>query len=157
MSYHHVQYGKLHWLLWLAAAVAAGTSWPLRDRPAALITGLGVTLVLALCALSFHYLEVSDQGDHLLIRFGPLPLWRTRIRYHEITGAEAGRTSWLDGWGVHWVPFRGWTYNIWGFDCVVAQTPRRTIRIGTDDPQGLLQFLRTRINPKGESAGSSDY
>jgi len=145
MGYHHVQYGKLHWLLWAAAAGCVALAWSLRHQPIALVAPLGAAVLLALCAQCFQQLEVSDQGDHLLVRFGPLPVWRKRIPYDEIAAAQPGRTSWIDGWGIHWVPLRGWTYNVWGFDCVKLRLGRRVIRIGTDDPEGLLHFLRTRI------------
>ncbi len=145
MGYYHVQSGRWHWLLWMAAAGCVVLAWTLRDQPVLLVVPLGTAVILAVCAPSFQYLEVSDQGDHLLVRFGPLPIGRKRIRYDEITAAEIGRTHWIDGWGVHWVPLRGWTYNIWGFDCVKLRLGQRVIRIGTDDPGGLLQFLRTRI------------
>jgi hypothetical protein len=51
----------------------------------------------------------------------------------------------MDGWGIHYVPFRGWTYNLWGFDCVVLQLGSKTVRIGTDDADNLLAFLERQI------------
>jgi hypothetical protein len=38
---------------------------------------------------------------------------------------------------------RGWTYNLWGFDCVEFQYKGRPCRIGTDDVQGLTDWLRS--------------
>ena len=56
---------------------------------------------MALLASAFHQLTVEDQGDHLAIRFGPLPLFRRKVRYAEIEKVEVGRTLILDGWGIH--------------------------------------------------------
>lgn len=54
------------------------------------------------------------------------------------------RSKLIDGWGVHWLPGRGWTFNLWGRDCVEGNTARRRLRIGTDDPEGLANFLTER-------------
>ena len=48
-----------------------------------------------------------------------------------MTAVEAGRSSLIDGWGIHWIPGRGWTYNLWGFGCVVIQQGKKTTRVGT--------------------------
>jgi len=74
--------------------------------------------ILALCGLAFGSLTIRDEGEYLAIRFGPLPVLCKRIRYADITGVETGRTKLIDGWGIHYMPGRGWTYNLWGYDCV---------------------------------------
>jgi hypothetical protein len=44
------------------------------------------------------------------------------------------------------VPGRGWTYNLWGFDCVrLTFKNGRTVRVGTDDPIGLAAFLQPKL------------
>jgi hypothetical protein len=63
-------------------------------------------------------------------------------------GAEAGRSRLIDGWGIHWLPRRGWTYNLWGRGCVAIRTDRGPVRIGTDDPTGLERFLRAKLAPQ---------
>jgi hypothetical protein len=102
-------------------------------------------LVLVVFAMSFHTMTVRDEGDALLIRFGPLPLLGTRIRYAEITSVEPGQTSLIDGWGIHYIPCRGWTYNLWGFGCARLQLGNRVVRIGTDDVDNLVRFLRHKV------------
>ena len=99
-------------------------------------------LVLALC---IQTLQVCDQGANLEIRFGPLNLFVTKIAYRDMTHVEQGKASWIDGWGIHFIPFRGWTLNLWGFDCVKIRRGQKTIRIGTDDAKNLLHFLRERL------------
>jgi hypothetical protein len=53
----------------------------------------------------------------------------------------------VDGWGVHWIPGRGTTYNLWGFDCAVLLVNGRIVRIGSDDAEGLVEFLKAKIRP----------
>ena len=72
---------------------------------------------------------------------GPLPVLSKTIRYADITNIEVGRTKIIDGWRVHYILGRGWTYNIWGFGCVKLTLGRKIIRVGTDDAEGLATFL----------------
>jgi hypothetical protein len=51
----------------------------------------------------------------------------------------------LDGWGLHYMPFRGWTYNIWGFACVKLTLGRKIVRVGTDDAEGLAKMIAEKI------------
>lgn len=105
-----------------------------------------IASLIFLLALSFGKLTVRDKQDHLLVRFGPLPLFRRRIAYAEIQDVERARTSILDGWGIHLSPSGGWTWNLWGFDCVDVHFKKgRKVRIGTDDPKRLEAFLKDRI------------
>jgi hypothetical protein len=94
---------------------------------------------------------VYDAGDALVLRYGPVPMLGKRVPYDRIAAVERDRTRFIDGWGVHWVPFRGWTYNLWGYDCVrLTLTRGRTLRIGTDDPEGLSQFLQEKCRLPSE-------
>jgi len=138
----------LHWLLYPPAVLLLATSWLNRGAPlGALILAGAAALVLAL-AFCFRRLTVRDEGDWLAVRFGPLPVFRTRIPYAQIASAEPGRSSWIDGWGIHWIPGRGYTYNLWGFACVTLQVQGRTVRIGTDDAENLAAFLKTKLPPQ---------
>ena len=59
----------------------------------------------------------------------------------------------LDGWGIHYMLGRGWTYNLWGRDCAKITLGRRIIRVGTDDVKNLVACLREKIRsplPPGE-------
>jgi hypothetical protein len=49
------------------------------------------------------------------------------------------------GWGIHYVPGRGTTYNFWGFACVKLVVKGKGVRIGTDDAVQLAEFLRSDI------------
>ena len=131
-------------LLAIALATFAG-SFVVRSRPPLDIILLAIAAIFAFCGLVFGSLTVSDEGQWLALRFGPLPLLGKRIRYSEITGVETGRTRFIDGWGVHYVPGRGWTYNLWGFDCVKLTLGRKVVRVGTDDAENLAKFLGEKI------------
>jgi hypothetical protein len=103
-------------------------------------------MVILAIAVSFHHLTVEEQGDLLVIRFGPLPLFRRTVRYADIASAEIGRTLFLDGWGIHYSLRRGWVWNIWGRDCVVVHFKNGgTLRIGTDDAENLAEFLEGKV------------
>jgi len=144
MEYDHTQRGHLHLVLYAAAAAEILLSWLVRDNlPAAMIV-LAVAALFVVLAEMFRTLTVRDEGEHMAIRYGPIPLFRTRLRYADVTHVEPGRSTLLDGWGIHYFPGRGWTYNLWGFDCVTLKLGRKTIRIGTDDMENLAAFLRTK-------------
>jgi hypothetical protein len=85
----------------------------------------------------------------LSLRCGPLPVIRKRIRYADITGVEVGRTKVIDGWGIHYIPGRGWTYNLWGFGCVKLTLGRKISRVGSDDVEGLAEVVREKTGRGG--------
>lgn len=62
------------------------------DEPAAGFVPVAVSALFSVCALAFARLRVLDAGDALRIEFGPLRLFRRRVRYAE-TGAGASTTS----------------------------------------------------------------
>lgn len=151
MDYSHRQRGWISGFLLLLAMMFLGLSWlipvPMVQR-IHLIVGVGVG-VMAFC---FQYLAVTDEGQRLSVRFGPIGLFGTRIEYAEITGVEVTRMRFVDGWGVKYRPGFGWTYSVSGFDAVVVQTAGRTVQIGTDDAEGLAAFLRGRMG-SGSASG----
>lgn len=51
----------------------------------------------------------------------------------------------VDGWGIHKILGRGWTWNLWGFDCAELRVDGQTLRVGSDDADGLVEFLKTRL------------
>ena len=62
--------------------------------------------------------------------------------------SNRGRSSWIDGWGIHWIPGRGYTYNLWGFSCAKLDVRGRTVRIGSDDADKLVEFLKSKLPQK---------
>jgi len=115
-----------------------------------IVIGGSVSLVLVLLATCFHYLAVEDRGDVLAIRFGPVPLFRRTMRYADIGSVEVGLTLLLDSWGIHLSIRGGWVWNLWGRTCVVVHfKDGGTLRIGTDDADNLVEFLRSKIGEGG--------
>ena len=146
MQYNHTQTGGLQLILYVTAGIFAAGAWFTRDvDPVMWIILLSTAAAVLLLVFAFYHLRVCDEGDCLAIRYGPLPLFRKRIPYARITAVEPDRSTFLDGWGIHYVPLRGWTYNLWGFDCVKLTLGRKVIRVGTDDVENLIEFLGTRI------------
>jgi hypothetical protein len=144
-EYEHTQWAPMCWLILLPPLVILITVAVLSGDGDVVIPLFFVGVLLTVIAFSFRSLRVVDEGDALAVRFGPIPLFRKRIAYADVQSADRDRSSVVDGWGIHWVPGRGWTYNLWGFDCVrLTLTGGRTIRVGTDDPEGLERFLKRK-------------
>lgn len=141
-GYQHTQRSPLCLILYLLGIgllVSATFIEPLR-----IIHGIVGMLVLMLAA-GFHKLTVRDAGSALLIAFGPLPLFRCQIQYADMAQAIVGRTTLLEGWGIHVSPRGGWVWNLWGRDCVEIHHRRGVLRLGTDDAPALATFLNSRI------------
>lgn len=141
--YRHTQTSPLGPALVVAALGCVVAFYVLADP---LMRTLSATMgvVAALFAGMLSRLHIQEQHDHLRVRFGPLPWGGTSVRYDHVRAVRRARSSLLDGWGIHWFPGRGWTFNLWGFDCVELQTDRGLVRLGTDDPDGLVQHVARR-------------
>jgi hypothetical protein len=146
-SYRHTQKGPW-WLLLDSAGllmlVVAWITWRWPTEPIVPVILLASGTMMLLLGACFQDLTVADEGDRLAVRFGPVPLFARRIRYGDMHGVEPGRTTALDGWGVHYRPGGGWVWNIWGRDCVVIRHGGTTY-VGTDDLENLLRFLQTKL------------
>lgn len=139
MQYEHTQHGPLSAIL---ATVAF--AWTVRAHaPVCVIVSISVMILLVLAGV-FHQLTIRDAGEWLDVRFGPLPGFSRQIYYADITHVERSRSSWIDGWGVHSLPGRGTTWNLWGFDCVKLTVHDKTLRLGSDNADGLAKFLQER-------------
>lgn len=143
-AYWHRQYAPWSWLLYVIAALIPASA-VLAGGVAAVWIMLPASLFAGLLASSFHHLTIEDRGSRLSVKFGPTPLFGLSIPYSEIRSVEAGRTSFLDGWGIHYSLRGGWVWNVWGRECVVIRRRRRILRLGSDDAEKLLVFIRSRI------------
>lgn len=100
----------------------------------------GLLLVLAAC---FVWLETRDAVDALHVRFGPLRSFSLTVPYADVVSARRAESAVIDGWGIHYVPGRGWTWNVQGRDCVeIELASGKRLRVGTDDPDGLLDVVQ---------------
>ena len=139
-NYHEVQRSWWTWIIFGVVLIQVGvpllTPMP-QGAAVAMMISAGVLTVLAFC---FAKLTVSDTGSSLRVQFGPLPLLGTEIPYDEILEIERDRSMLIDGWGLK--PVRGgWLWNVWGFDCIKVVTEKKIVRIGTQRPDELLDFL----------------
>lgn len=145
MQYRHTQTGAFHYILYFVAAVMALVVWFFAGTPGLVQVLLGVPVMLVVLAWLLQCMTVRDEGDRVAICYSPLDIPLKRILYSQIQSVKTSRTKILDGWGIHWIPGRGTTYNVWGFDCVELQVGNRLIRIGSDDADNLAAFLRPKI------------
>lgn len=142
--YVHTQRGPLYLLLLALAAIAFAVAIvPLAPlRWVMLATGGSLVLLAA----TFHQMTVSGEAECLKVAFGPLPLIRKSIPYSEIAQVSRALTGVIFNWGAQYVPARGWTYSLWGTGGVVLKlVGGKSLRIGTDDPDGLATFLAAKI------------
>ncbi len=147
MKYEHTQTAPLYLMLIAIGLGFMVAAWVIPE-PFTQVTFVISGAIVFVLALSFHHLTIKDEGDELRIGFGPLPLFTKRLRYSDIERVEQARSTILDGWGIHLSPSGGWVWNLWGFDCVDVWYTKggkvRKLRIGTDDPAGLVNFLKVR-------------
>ena len=145
-NYSHTQKGLIHWLCFGLAIFFFGMTQVAPPEPALQLTfGLsgGVCALVGLCVRS---LTVTDCGDQLQVTFGPLPCIRKSFAYSEIVEVKTAKSKLIDGFGAHYFPGRGWTFNIHGFACVELKlTSGRTIRIGSDDSEQLAELIGERM------------
>lgn len=144
IKYKHTQTGPWH-ILFIGLFILFLATVLLTDRQYSFTETLSLAVVLVFLTQSINYLTVRDEDEYLTIRFGKLPVFRRRLLYSRMTSVERSRSNWIDGFGVHCIPRRGWIYNLAGLDCVKIRMGKKAVRIGTDDLEGLFTFLETRI------------
>ncbi|MBX3463882.1 MAG: hypothetical protein KF830_11990 [Planctomycetes bacterium] len=141
--YSHTQSSPLGPVFAVASAACLG-GWAFAGEPVVRAICLTMAVVGGLFAAMFAQLRFEERDDHLRVRFGPLPWGGTRVPYARVRAVRRARSTVLDGWGIHWFPGRGWTFNLWGFDCVEVTTDDGLVRLGTDDADGLARHLGER-------------
>ena len=140
MTYRHTQPGTLVLIVCLIIGLfGVALSWMGGDWNPAIVT----IAITAAVALLFASLTVEVDDSELRWHFGP-GLWSYRLPLAEIRDVGIVRNHWWNGWGIRMAPgFR--LYNVSGLDAVELHVgPNDIRRIGTDDPQGLAQALKTQ-------------
>jgi hypothetical protein len=155
MAYRHRQWG---WIGIVGAALAnvlvvwliAGSgAWP---AAAIMLAATSVLLLL------FGWLTVLVADGEVHARFG-VGLIRRTVAFGDVRGYRAVRNPWYYGWGLRLIP-GGWLYNISGLSAVEIDLPEnRRIRIGTNDPSGLLEALSRALgrSPAPPSAAARAF
>ncbi|TWU40639.1 hypothetical protein [Novipirellula artificiosorum] len=155
-TYNHTQRSPLCLLLYALGFMFLILSWVLRNEPVIEGMFLFIGVLMLFLAASFHHLKVEDEGDQLGIRFGPIPLFRRTVFYSEIESVAVGRTTILDGWGIHLSLRGGWVWNLWGRDCVVLKLHKSILHVGTDDPVHLADFVKSRLEGLNRNEHNSE-
>jgi len=144
-EYKHTQPGWLiriisgFWALGYAALAVYVRAFGTEPETAIVLVlvALGCTIPLAL----FHSLTVTVSDDIVRMSYGVGLIHKSYLR-QDIESVQTVRTRWYHGWGIRKI-VGGWMYNISGFDAVEVRLRNdRMIRIGTDEPQKLLEALQ---------------
>jgi hypothetical protein len=137
-TYRHTQPGTLLLLCSVLAGLVGAT---LAFRAGQWPSAIAVIVLVVVIAFLFSSLTVEVGEGELRWYFGP-GLWTYRVALTEIKDVGIVRNHWWNGWGIRMAPgFR--LYNVSGLDAVELRVgPGDIRRIGTDDPQGLVQALK---------------
>ena len=138
--YKHTQIGWYIYFLVIPAILVLGIFSAITSTAYPLI--VGIVLVAAL--VMFGALTVVADDNRIGFYFGP-GIIRKNFRYGDIDSATQVRNHWLMGWGVRYFG-HGWLYNVSGLDAVELKLKSgKVLRIGTDEPERLMSFLRTKM------------
>jgi len=156
MFYTHTQPGHVTRIAILVTILAtlAPLSFLPEDEPPEVDLRVWLLVFAGLMAVAlvlFWSLTVEVSVSELVFWFGP-GLIRKRIPLDEIASAEPARTTFWQGWGIHWTS-RGWLYNISGFGAVhVRLWTGKALLVGTDEPEALADAIREGIARAGREA-----
>ena len=107
-----------------------------------------VAFLAAVMSQAFRHLTITDEGDRLLLAYGPLPfgLEAVEVRGSAKPPTQADRRS-SDGWGMHYIvsAAAGRTTCGAAIACSDALYAVSTVRVGTDDVAGLLATVQSKI------------
>ena len=142
-NYHRVQPGYAI----LALAVIAEISMVVSCvKYRNLVACILFSLVLAYLSACFFSLQVTVDETLIRLKFG-IGIIRKEILLKQILSCARMKNFIFSGWGVKRIGrTKGWSYNVSGWDAVeLTLTDGQRIRIGTDDPEGLLGAVNERI------------
>jgi hypothetical protein len=145
--YRHTQVGWWTFGAVVAGALAATVAGLAVHRPVLLLPAALLLIVAPLLAS----LTIEVDGGELRHWFGP-GVWRKRVSLGEIADAGHVPVRWWEGWGIRVTP-RGMLYNVAGTDAVeITLRSGRRFRLGTDEPDALLDALRRAGHGSARSA-----
>jgi hypothetical protein len=122
----------------LAFAMLLAARGPAQSALLILLAAIPFAILLVL--FSFLTVEVSDTA--LTWYFGPR-FWKNTLPLSQIKTAAPVHTKWYWGYGIKYFGPDRWLYNVSGTGAVeIRGNGTGWIRIGTDDPVGLLEALR---------------
>ena len=100
-----------------------------------------LALIFILLTIStFATLTVTVNKEVIGLRFG-VGIIRKQYQLNHIVGYQAVKNPWYYLLGIHYTP-RGWLYAVSGHSAVELQLKNgKYVRIGTDEPEELIQAL----------------
>lgn len=137
-GYKHTQYAKaIVFMLAVPLVVCISLAILL---PRLQYTMYIVAALVGVLALSFSAMTVRVTDRFVHWSFGP-GIMRRKIALAQIQSTSITRTTWLEGWGVHYTS-RGWLYNAGGFDAIhITQKDGSQVILGSNDVQRLHQAI----------------
>jgi hypothetical protein len=147
----HYQHRQIGWVMLvmgglpLLALIVFAIYLGLRGslQPAIILFLAALPLAASLVFFSSMTVELSDVA--LTWYFGP-HFWKNTLPLSEIKTAASIRTKWYWGYGIKVFGPNRWLYNVSGTEAVeVRGDSDGWIRIGTDDPAGLLKALSVHV------------
>jgi hypothetical protein len=106
-----------------------------------------IALPFAISLVLFSSLTVEISDTALTWYFGPR-FWKNTLPLSQIKTAAQVHTKWYWGYGIKYFGPNRRLYNVSGTGAVeIRANGAGWIRIGTDDPVGLLEALRRRGTP----------
>ena len=96
---------------------------------------LVVSLLQGVVGLSFQHLIIRDDANALIVRFGPLPLFQTRLDYSAIRKIERSQIGITYGMHRKDYSWQAWRKRlVWSLgdrECVVIHRDADVVRIAT--------------------------
>lgn len=106
--------------------------------------GAIVFVLMVIALYLFNSLTVTVDNEKICASFGPGLIKRT-IPFRVVKSAEKVKNKWYYGFGIRLVP-GGQMYNVAGMDAIELKlTNGRVFRIGTDEPNKLLQIVQDQL------------
>lgn len=136
--YKHTQYANAIALM-LAVPIVVCISLAIL-LPRLQYTMVIVAALVGILAFSFSAMTVRVTDRFVHWRFGP-GVMRRKIALSQIQNASITKTTWLEGWGIHYTS-RGWLYNVGGFDAIhITLKDGSRVILGSNDVQKLHQAI----------------
>lgn len=143
--YRRTQAVTALWVVMPATALGLSVALVLSRDPS-LAGGLAFVLgtsALTLAVLGHFTVQVGE--GRLAWHYGVFGWPRWQVALEDIVQAEAATSTAWEGWGIRKTR-SGMLYNARGLRCVRLQLrDGRTLRLGSDEPERLLAFLRARV------------
>ncbi len=145
-DYAHTQRGPIGLLLvGLGMTFGALSIGPNGEEPLVAMLLLVLAALFVMLAFMFQSLFVRVSATGIEARFGPVAIFQRCVSFDQVTTVVRTKSALIDGLGLHYFPGRGWTWNIWGRDCVELKLHDGGIwRIGSDEAALLEAALLGR-------------